>query len=79
MVTSRVIQINKLYLNMASFNTASIIYNIIITDSSFLYLFYTGRKAKAFIDTARANIAAMIGSRSEDIIFTSGGTEVSQA
>uniref|UniRef100_G1LPL0 Selenocysteine lyase n=1 Tax=Ailuropoda melanoleuca TaxID=9646 RepID=G1LPL0_AILME len=36
-----------------------------------------GRKAKDIIDTARENIAKMIGGRPQDIIFTSGGTEVS--
>uniref|UniRef100_A0A7N5JW77 Selenocysteine lyase n=1 Tax=Ailuropoda melanoleuca TaxID=9646 RepID=A0A7N5JW77_AILME len=35
-----------------------------------------GRKAKDIIDTARENIAKMIGGRPQDIIFTSGGTEV---
>ncbi|XP_034511389.1 selenocysteine lyase-like isoform X2 [Ailuropoda melanoleuca] len=34
-----------------------------------------GRKAKDIIDTARENIAKMIGGRPQDIIFTSGGTE----
>uniref|UniRef100_A0A8C0TBD1 Selenocysteine lyase n=1 Tax=Canis lupus familiaris TaxID=9615 RepID=A0A8C0TBD1_CANLF len=35
----------------------------------------TGRKAKDIIDTARENIAKMIGGKPQDIIFTSGGTE----
>ncbi|XP_069831613.1 selenocysteine lyase [Dendropsophus ebraccatus] len=34
-----------------------------------------GCKAKQLIDTARANMARMIGGMPEDIIFTSGGTE----
>ncbi|XP_075425627.1 selenocysteine lyase isoform X2 [Ascaphus truei] len=34
-----------------------------------------GCKAKQLIDTARANIARMLGGKPEDIIFTSGGTE----
>ena len=35
-----------------------------------------GCKAKAIIDAARAEIASMVGGTKEDIIFTSGGTEV---
>ncbi|KAL8600025.1 hypothetical protein ACOMHN_057794 [Nucella lapillus] len=34
-----------------------------------------GVKAKKIIDEARSNVAFMIGARSADIIFTSGGTE----
>ncbi|KAM6178456.1 selenocysteine lyase [Rhynchocyon petersi] len=34
-----------------------------------------GRKAKGIINTARRNLAKMIGGRPQDIIFTSGGTE----
>ncbi|XP_072575129.1 selenocysteine lyase isoform X2 [Vulpes vulpes] len=34
-----------------------------------------GRKAKDIIDSARENIAKMIGGKPQDIIFTSGGTE----
>ncbi|XP_078691090.1 selenocysteine lyase-like isoform X2 [Branchiostoma floridae x Branchiostoma belcheri] len=34
-----------------------------------------GKKAKAAIDTARTNIAKMVGGKKEDVIFTSGGTE----
>ncbi|XP_053565892.1 selenocysteine lyase [Bombina bombina] len=34
-----------------------------------------GCKAKQLIDTARAQIARMVGGKAEDIIFTSGGTE----
>ncbi|XP_046938687.1 selenocysteine lyase isoform X1 [Lynx rufus] len=35
----------------------------------------TGKKAKDIIDTARDNLAKMIGGKPQDIIFTSGGTE----
>lgn len=38
-------------------------------------LYKEGREAKRAIDTARADIAKIIGARSEEIIFTSGGTE----
>ncbi|XP_033724839.1 selenocysteine lyase-like [Pecten maximus] len=34
-----------------------------------------GVKAKAVIDGARTNIATMVGAKSSDILFTSGGTE----
>ncbi|XP_006866882.1 PREDICTED: selenocysteine lyase [Chrysochloris asiatica] len=34
-----------------------------------------GRKAKDIINTARENLAKMIGGKPQDIIFTSGGTE----
>ncbi|KAJ8277075.1 hypothetical protein GJAV_G00071220 [Gymnothorax javanicus] len=34
-----------------------------------------GRKAKAIINSARENVARMVGGRAEDIIFVSGGTE----
>ncbi|XP_039084456.1 selenocysteine lyase isoform X2 [Hyaena hyaena] len=34
-----------------------------------------GQKAKDIIDTARDNLAKMIGGKPQDIIFTSGGTE----
>ncbi|XP_078065313.1 selenocysteine lyase [Mustelus asterias] len=34
-----------------------------------------GRKAKELIDWAREKVAQMVGGQSEDIIFTSGGTE----
>jgi cysteine desulfurase len=36
---------------------------------------YYGREAKKAIDSARDTIAASIGARSEEIVFTSGGTE----
>lgn len=35
-----------------------------------------GAKAKAMINQSRENVARMVGGRAEDIIFTSGGTEV---
>ena len=35
-----------------------------------------GAKAKAIINQARKNVAQMVGGTAEDIIFTSGGTEV---
>ena len=35
----------------------------------------TGRKARAFIDKARREIASLVGARPAEIIFTSGGTE----
>ncbi|XP_072330927.1 selenocysteine lyase isoform X1 [Scyliorhinus torazame] len=38
-------------------------------------LYSLGRKAKELIDWSRENVAQMVGGRSEDIIFTSGGTE----
>ena len=34
-----------------------------------------GQRARAAVERARAQVAALIGSRPEDIIFTSGGTE----
>lgn len=37
-----------------------------------------GAKAKAMINQSRENVARMVGGRAEDIIFTSGGTEVMQ-
>ncbi len=38
-------------------------------------LYKEGRKAKKALDKARADIASLIGSRSDEIIFTGGGTE----
>lgn len=35
-----------------------------------------GRKAKELVGSARESLARMIGGRPEDIVFTSGGTEV---
>ncbi|MBV1702105.1 MAG: cysteine desulfurase [Hyphomicrobiales bacterium] len=34
-----------------------------------------GREARAIIETARAEIAALVGSRAADVVFVSGGTE----
>ena len=34
-----------------------------------------GRAARAAIEEARAKVAALVGARPEDVIFTSGGTE----
>jgi len=36
-----------------------------------------GRRAKEAVETARAQVAALIGARPETVIFTSGGTEAS--
>ena len=36
-----------------------------------------GRAARKLLETARAQIAAAIGARAQDVIFTSGGTEAS--
>ncbi|XP_071608063.1 selenocysteine lyase isoform X3 [Heliangelus exortis] len=38
-----------------------------------------GRKAKELVGSARESLARMVGGRPEDIVFTSGGTEESQA
>ena len=35
----------------------------------------SGRRARAWIDEARARVAAALGAREEEIVFTSGGTE----
>ena len=37
-----------------------------------------GRKAKEAIENARSQVAQMINAQSEEITFTSGGTEVCQ-
>lgn len=34
-----------------------------------------GRRARAAVEAARAKVAALVGARPEDVIFTSGGTE----
>src|ERR1700758_5600121 len=34
-----------------------------------------GQKARAAVETAREQVAALIGARPEEIVFTSGGTE----
>ncbi len=36
---------------------------------------FAGRQSRAHIDTARDNMAAMLGCKSHELIFTSGGTE----
>jgi len=35
----------------------------------------TGQKARAAVETAREQVAALIGAQSQEIVFTSGGTE----
>lgn len=40
---------------------------------------FSGAKAKAIINQSRENVARMVGGKAEDIIFTSGGTEVDRA
>ncbi|XP_037106319.1 selenocysteine lyase [Syngnathus acus] len=37
--------------------------------------YVAGKKAQAIISQSRENVARMVGSNSEDIVFTSGGTE----
>uniref|UniRef100_A0A667ZWH8 Selenocysteine lyase n=1 Tax=Myripristis murdjan TaxID=586833 RepID=A0A667ZWH8_9TELE len=39
--------------------------------------YIAGAKAKVIINQSRENVARMVGGKAEDIIFTSGGTEVS--
>src|SRR6266851_2693340 len=34
-----------------------------------------GQKARAAVETAREQVAALIGARAQEIVFTSGGTE----
>ena len=34
-----------------------------------------GRKARALVEAARADVAALVGAAAETVIFTSGGTE----
>src|SRR5215472_15624 len=34
-----------------------------------------GQKARAAVETAREQVAALIGARAQDVVFTSGGTE----
>jgi cysteine desulfurase len=34
-----------------------------------------GRKARAVVELARGQVAAAVGARPQDVIFTSGGTE----
>ena len=41
-----------------------------------MFFVLQGRKAKDIINAARASLAKMIGGKPQDIIFTSGGTEV---
>lgn len=43
---------------------------------TFMICLSPGAKAKATINQSRENVARMVGGRAEDIIFTSGGTEV---
>lgn len=44
-----------------------------------LSFFVPGAKAKAMISQSRESVARMVGGKAEDIVFTSGGTEVSAA
>lgn len=44
-----------------------------------LSFIFSGAKAKAIINQSRENVARMVGGKAEDIIFTSGGTEVGRA
>ncbi len=37
-----------------------------------------GQEAKAVVEEARAKVAKLIGARSEEIVFTSGGTEANR-
>ncbi|UTW53858.1 cysteine desulfurase family protein [Kordiimonas sp. SCSIO 12610] len=39
----------------------------------------TGRKARSIVEEARSQVAALVGARSRDIVFTSGGTEANNA
>lgn len=41
-----------------------------------LLFLFVGAKAKAIINQSRESVARMVGGKAEDIIFTSGGTEV---
>src|SRR5271156_4978595 len=34
-----------------------------------------GQRARAAVETAREQVAALLGARSQEIVFTSGGTE----
>ncbi|RAI35481.1 aminotransferase class V-fold PLP-dependent enzyme, partial [Rhodoplanes roseus] len=36
-----------------------------------------GRRARDAVETARAEVAALIGAAADEIVFTSGGTEAS--
>jgi cysteine desulfurase len=39
----------------------------------------TGRKARSVVEEARSQVAALVGARARDIVFTSGGTEANNA
>ncbi len=39
----------------------------------------TGRKARSVVEEARSQVAALVGVRARDIVFTSGGTEANNA
>lgn len=39
----------------------------------------SGRAARGVVEAARANIAALVGARARDVVFTSGGTEANNA
>ena len=48
-------------------------FNDVFGNPSSIYSY--GQEARAAIEAARAGVAALIGARDEEIVFTSGGTE----
>ncbi|MFA5892289.1 MAG: aminotransferase class V-fold PLP-dependent enzyme, partial [Actinomycetota bacterium] len=38
-----------------------------------------GRRARAIIDTAREQVAALVGAKPSEVVFTSGATEANNA
>lgn len=59
----------------ADFINASSYVCVCVFEFSRLFL-VPGVKAKKIITQARENVARMVGGKADDIIFTSGGTEV---